>query len=212
MKPKFAILLSLVLSHLCADDKGDSNKAKYLEGHHSIVIAISEGFFPKPTHIIWDDGVFLMWPHPEKNESFAFVGRYSLEDLEETLVEIGETEFHTMDSILYTVPDAGWTEIFARTSSLEFKISWYEYLHPGFGYNLTDNKKFRKFVKNWNVVRSATGRLTPTEIFLLMNRPEFEALDSFRGVDLQSPAKSDLPEINGPNKARRSSPDRSESK
>lgn len=174
---------------------------EYEDADQVLVLAISEGFFPKPTHFVWNDGVFLIWPYPEKDPIFAFIGRYELEDLERSLREIDATNFHELERKDYGVPDSGWTEIYAVTKSRTLRVSWHEYLHPGFGWNISTDKHYREFVKNWNRVRAAETRLTPVEIFLLKDREELAAKKTFRGVNLKEPRKSNLPELENPNKA-----------
>ena len=178
---------------------GQDSSTKFADGEQKLILAISEGFFPKPRHFVWDDGVFLIWPYPEKDPDFAFIGKYEQQDLKEALEEIENTNFHKMERLHYGIPDAPWTEIYAVTKSRTLRVSWWEYLHPGFGADVTSDHDYREFVKNWKKVRAAETRLTPVEIYLLMNRKEFSGKRIFRGVNLDDPEKSNLPELEVPN-------------
>ena len=150
MKLLRTTLLAIVATQLSG--VAQTSSKEFPDGDQSLVVAISEGFYPRPKHVVWEDGVFLIWPYPEKDPDFAFIGRYDPEDLKEALHEIEETNFHELGRQTYVVPDSGWTEIYAATKSRKLQISWHEYLHPGYGGNVTTDEVYREFVKKWKRV------------------------------------------------------------
>ena len=177
------IILSLYFNVLFADFKDDNSKLS--------IIVFKQGYPSRmPKLIIWNDGVFLMWPLSGKHESFALVGRYDKKDLNEALKNIEKSGFFQLVENAYIVPDAPYMKIYITYKSQTGVALWHEYLNPGFGGDITTDPKYRKFAKTWNAVKAEITKLTPVEVYRVMNTYELKTKDSFRGIDLKTPSKS----------------------
>ena len=128
---------------------------------------------------IWKDGTVLFSPLPHNLGEAMLIGQLDQKELSELLETFKKSGLFTQSRSGYAVPDSASTTIKVEGLGTRF---WHEYIMPGFGGNIDEDKEYYQFVKAWRKCTSALEGLVPIHLRRLDENVQ-EPKAMFRGYN-----------------------------